>query len=406
MSIQPVSSPKLHAEVDALSTELKFLIRCHTEVELPPEALNDVDWEYFVELVESHRVISSLYPLIEHNRAFPDWVKNQLKTRFNDNKLRMLTYTAELLHLIKLFKRRNIASVPLKGPMLSYKYHGDFMHRVCRDIDLLLEPDKIEEAYELLYNEGYRLAEQIYHSPKQKEVYLAHFHHYCLYNEQKDITVELHWRLLASNKINTFQNAVLWKNARTELISGIEVSLLSDEDNFLYLCIHGGRHQWKRLFWLLDIVTVLRKENAGFITKTYQLSKQRGISMYVLQALQLASILFNIPLPKSIVDEIAQKESVTKVSAIALFYTNTLLLPDNGDEMISETLRKKWPGFYRHFTSSYYLGDMANVLDEAKSYFINPQYWSVYAFPDSLFLLNYLAAPFFWGYHFLQKLKK
>ena len=128
--------------------------------------------------------------------------------------------------------------------------------------------------------------------------------------------------------------------------------------------------------------------------------------MYVLQALQLSSTLFNIPLPKSIVDDIEQKDSVTKVSTIALFYTNTLLLTENGDEVISETLRKKWPGFYRHFTSSYYLGDMANVLDEAKSYFINPQYWSVYAFPDRFFLLNYLAAPFFWGYHFLQKLKK
>jgi hypothetical protein len=401
----PLFSP-LQASLDNLSAELKLLIKCQTNEPVEAEELNTINWPLFLQLVKSHRMIGGLYPIIYENEWLPVEVKERLKTIYNQNKLRMLTFTAELLHISKAFQKNGIDSIPLKGPMLSYVYHGDFMQRVCHDIDLLLEPAQIEKAYSILYDEGYRMMEEIYTTPKQKEVYLANFHHYCLYHESKDIIVELHWRLLATQNILTFPNAELWKNAWVEKISGINIRLLSKYDNFLYLCVHGGQHQWKRLFWLDDIAVVLQKEEASFITQAYYLAEQRGIGNYVLQALQLASALYKIILPAPIMEKIASKDSVSNLSKIALVHMNALLSLDKQEPFSLKNLRGKMSRFWLHYTSSYYYGDLKNVVHEAKAYFINPAYWSVFAFPDKVFLLNYVAAPFLWGYHFFQKFKK
>lgn len=396
----------LQASFDNLSAELKLLIKCWKDEPVGAEELNAVNWPLFLQLVKSHRMIGGLYPVVDQNEWLPIEVKEELKAIYNQNKLRMLTFTAELLHISKLFQKNDIASIALKGPMLSYVYHRDFMQRVCHDIDLLLEPTQIEKAYSILYQEGYRMMEESYTTPKQKEVYLANFHHYCLYHETKNIIVELHWRLLASQSIPTFPNAELWKNAWVAKVSGVLIQLLSKHDNFLYLCVHGGQHQWKRLFWLNDIVVVLQNEEAAFIFEAYHLAKQRGIGNYVLQALQLASALYKIILPSSMIDEIASKDSVSHLSKIALVHMNALLSLDEQEPFSLKTLRGKVSRFLMHYTSSYYYGDLKNVVHEAKAYFINPAYWSVFAFPDKVFLLNYVAAPFLWGYHFFRKFKK
>ncbi len=400
------SFSSLQATLDNLSAELKLLIKCQTHEPVGAEELHAINWPLFFKLVKNHRMIGGLYPNINEIEWLPVEVKDRLNALYNQNKLRMLTFTAELLHICKIFQKNGIASIPLKGPLLSYVYHRDFMRRVCHDIDLLIEPAQIEKAYSILYDEGYRMMEEIYTTPKQKQVYLANFHHYCLYHETKNIIVELHWRLLASQNILTFPNIELWKNAWVEKISGIDIQLLSKHDNFLYLCVHGGQHQWKRLFWLHDIAVVLQKEEPRFITEVYDLSKQRGIGNYVLQALQLASALYKIILPASIIEEIARKSSVSHLSKIALVHMNALLSLDEQEPFSFKTLRGKVSRFLLHYTSSYYYGDLKNVVYEAKAYFINPAYWAVFAFPDKVFLLNYVAAPFLWGYNFFQKFKK
>mgnify|MGYP001806465213 CR=1 FL=1 len=115
----PLFSP-LQASLDNLSAELKLLIKFQTNEPVESEELNAINWSLFLQLVKSHRMIGGLYPIIYENEWLPVEVKERLKTIYNQNKLRMLTLTAELLHISKAFQKNGINSIPLQGPMLTY----------------------------------------------------------------------------------------------------------------------------------------------------------------------------------------------------------------------------------------------------------------------------------------------
>ena len=39
-----------------------------------------------------------------------------------------------------------------------------------------------------------------------------------------------------------------------------EISTLCDEDNFIYLSLHGAKHFWSRLIWIADVAMFISKK--------------------------------------------------------------------------------------------------------------------------------------------------
>ena len=83
-------------------------------------------------------------------------------------------------------------------------------------------------------------------------------HHIVYFHPQKNIMLEIHWRLEPfPSKELTFNE--LWARRRVSQITNYPVYFLGEEDLFVYLVSHGARHGWFRLRWLLDIDQMVRK---------------------------------------------------------------------------------------------------------------------------------------------------
>ena len=85
----------------------------------------------------------------------------------------------------------------------------------------------------------------------QRRVYVQHGDDVELMSRERNISVELHWRL-------TYNMALLRgidARVKTQEVAlpGGAVRTLADDALFAYLCADGALHGWARLKWLADL---------------------------------------------------------------------------------------------------------------------------------------------------------
>lgn len=220
------------------------------------EAPQDIGWDHFVELTLHHRVYPYLYPrLAKAGDAVPPAVLQRLKREYQRNTLQMLQLSGEMGALAEALSERNIRSLFLKGPVLAQELYGDLSLRTSRDLDFLVPMEDLEKAEALLVELGY-VKEEDFESVLGDWKWRQH--HNTYQHPATRVTAEIHWRLSpAPSKEPRFDE--LWERSRVSPL-GRHVRYLGPEDLFMYLAVHGARHGWSRLRWLMDIDRLLGRE--------------------------------------------------------------------------------------------------------------------------------------------------
>jgi hypothetical protein len=94
------------------------------------------------------------------------------------------------LHLITVLAEAEIRCIPLKGPQLSEAVYGDIGRRLSGDVDLLVSPEQLPRAVEVVRGLGYSAPTDYV---GQDNLPLLHF---TLLHEREELPpVELHWRI-------------------------------------------------------------------------------------------------------------------------------------------------------------------------------------------------------------------
>ena len=89
---------------------------------------------------------------------------------------------------------------------------------------------------------------------------INHTNEFLFYSTEKQLRIELHWRLLKTPLVSFSRLEEIVKHNQTSLtFAGRSFSVLSNELELLYLIIHGGTHWWRWLKWLVDIDIFLKK---------------------------------------------------------------------------------------------------------------------------------------------------
>ncbi|QHV96969.1 nucleotidyltransferase domain-containing protein [Spirosoma endbachense] len=392
--------------IAGLNQETQFLLRClDAKSTFYPSDFEQFDPDIFLHNAECHRVTNIVYTTIKTNHSFPVHIKNRLREQHVANKLRMLSYMAELCRVLKIMNANKIKAVALKGPLLGELYYDDYTQRECKDLDIIVQESDVQKAYEILLDVGYKLSDILWKTPKQKAVYDKTFHHYNLYNSKTNVQVELHWRLNAAGSDSILKSKLSWDTLPVIQACGQAIPILPRNDMFIYLCIHGGTHQWKRLFWLVDIVRIIEREGAGFLVEIYNQLSQKSEKRYVLEACHLAYVIFGIDLHPIIHEAIEKDANIGRLSEVSIFSMSTIsdvyLSPISSFKTFSLAMRK----FIKFYWSAIYLDGYKAIFTSFSNFFINPSYWSIYSFRDSFFVLNYIAAPFLWIYKLFNKVK-
>jgi hypothetical protein len=96
----------------------------------------------------------------------------------------------------------------------------------------------------------------------------------------------------------------LLRNSIDVDVLGEPVRTLAHSDHALVLCVHGCKHEWQRLEWLVSLMTLIRTTNvdiAGLLVRADALHARRN----VLLSLALAKSLLALELPPVIARALA-----------------------------------------------------------------------------------------------------
>lgn len=209
------------------------------------------------------------------------------------------------------------------------------------------------------------------------------------YHAERKSLVEIHWRLHANpHLLPSVYLQQMMGNSQQLMIAGTQITSLSDEDTFLYLCLHGANHGWYRLKWLCDIAQFLHREQAinweTWVENVQRLALQRPIG----QALLLAHQLFDAPLPPAARFLTAEDQIMPQLVAHAI-----RLLTQSEEELFAVGQLNA----FRHMPYRMKLKtDLRYQWSDFSRIWFSANDWKTYPLPDVLFPLYYMVGPFSW----------
>lgn len=289
----------------------------------------------------------------------------------------------ELVRLVQTLEAAGIRTLSVKGPLLSLQLYGSTGLRHGSDLDLVVPPEDAGRADALLRRVGCeRIRPDFELTPRQQREYLRVQYEFEYSSPDSRLRVELMWRLEGvSDRLD------IWTSPDRLELNGHSFHLLPPELNALYLCVHGARHGWCRLFWLLDVALLLRRDEIDW-EKTLALARAHGAERSVLQAGRLARRLFAATLPAAFRSSPAEARIVAGLSAEAC--RQIALKPEDENGTI------EW---FRQLLYRLRLSRGARArLAVLQPHFVSLSSWKMVRLPDRWFALYHVLTPFLWLY--------
>jgi len=278
--------------------EFAFLCACARRLVDPhaPMAIpSDLNWTRVIEQAADHLLLPSLAWVVTEAGAAPPDILAELRQRFQANARLNLTLTSELLRLLQAFDSAHLPVIPLKGPALAEHLYGDVTLRGFSDLDLLVQPEHVLAARQLLEESGYQLTSTLHWNSK-RAVLRARDSQVAFHEPRTRIAIDLHWRLMPGYFPSAVEDRAGWREVRTRALAGVPVKALAPEQLLLFLCAHSARHHWERLGWICDIACLLRAEREWDWDSVFRQAKAFGTQRILAVSLLLAETLAGAPL--------------------------------------------------------------------------------------------------------------
>ncbi len=238
-------------------------------------AVDRPDWRRVRELTARHRVVGLVGAVIGSSSAqVPKQVRTVLSRGSKQNRLRVLGQIGELARIASRLEAAGVPYLAVKGPTAAIQAWPDPQKRRMVDLDLYVPPHCLREVEVVLTESGYarhndRLPDTM--ALADMESFVRHESEvpYLDRRGENSNTVDLHWK--------PFGNPCLYPLSVTEMIGRADVvrigqhgvATLSVEDHFIYICVHGAKHDWMRVQWLTDVVafTMLDRLDWTYLTQ-------------------------------------------------------------------------------------------------------------------------------------------
>ncbi len=253
------------------------------------------DWGKFLDSAYSHGVFPLVYQKLKRLDTLDERVKARMKKINFIIASNNITMTAELIRVVKLLSADGIRSIAIKGPVLSQIIHGDITQRQFSDLDLLVEPSQMYPALELLSHHGYQSQYPI--EFLKNKTLLKVGKDFPTTHTKNDVLIEFHWRLfldrsIKKSKIDLFSPSNYWCTLQRDKIETLALDPL-----LLYLLLHGSKHYWERLEWIVDVDRLIRlHESTIQWDALYAMAEEMEITFMVYLGLAVSHELLDTPL--------------------------------------------------------------------------------------------------------------
>ena len=220
---------------------------------------NGLDWARLIELAKAHGLRPLLFRHLEQTLGptLPRQVFSQLWVYQEQLAAKNHRMYEEMLAIVALFAHEGIPVLPLKGPMLALQAYRDLALREFGDLDLLVPAEHRARARQSLAERGYASFFPISAAAEQALLHSPIHYHIAL---KRELMVELHWKTDAEFAIEPKDDPSWWKSLGVTRVGDTDVRVLAPHEQVLALCLHGSKHHWSSLHWLVDIAELLRKQ--------------------------------------------------------------------------------------------------------------------------------------------------
>lgn len=268
-------------------------------------ALGDHAWHDVLALAHAHRMVAlvgarldQLPPGTVPPDALEAWHAARVACATDS-----LAAAGELARVVTLLRAAGVEAVAYKGPALSVVLYGDAGVRPCTDLDLVVPPREYGAARAALCGAGF--ASRNGFSRVQEAVVMYGQGHADFAQPGRDAPfVELHWRFAAQRL--PWSPPVPDLRARAERVSvgGVEALAPSANDQLLLLALHGTRHAWEQLEWLVGLGVLLQR---GTVDARVVLRAARAVGgvRALLVGAELARRVLGVAVPEGFVQRAA-----------------------------------------------------------------------------------------------------
>lgn len=360
--------------------------------------LAEVDTDRFIALVDRHRVA----PMVCHHllklprETLPSALAQALVERQQANVFRQLEMTREQVRLHAVLQSAGIDYVTLKGLPLAQQYFGDAGLRTSKDIDVLVEPEKLDVTIAALLAAGYVPIDGFDQFTRRQRAHWISVFHHCSFEEPvSGVLLELHWRpvtypdILAGIAFTTTPGAIQYVD-----FAGRQIPLLGPDEMLLYLCTHGTMHQWFRLKWVFDLPVVLESREWDWPALFAKAEKNRcapQLALGLLAASQFCA--WGVPLEVQVwlaQQSLAQRSRQDVLDAVLMPESYFVHIPPPA--IFWRRLRYK----------ARFVGGLGGWLYNFKVEATSAKDWLQLPLPDALFPLYFVLRPFLWLWRFVR----
>lgn len=295
---------ELYFEYWQLPRELELMLKLSLR-QKDADFSGEPDWAYFDALVKQHRIQPLLIRGLRQRNV--DGCPELAKYRAQQNKYAMdsMTRLQVLAQVNAAFSDAGIRMISMKGPLLSVELYGDPSMRTSRDLDLMVAPEDLRRAGDILTGMGFTLKPNPYATTPLRHKYyglVEHEKHEVYY--RGDVCLELHWEHDYQTK-RSFD--ALWENREEMTLMGRSAAVMGAADRYPALITHAAEHGFLRLRWLLDLYE-LQKKPAFSWEKTLDAMLEQGVGEILLETLL---VMYRLNLP-DLPDVVCGKFSLTK----------------------------------------------------------------------------------------------
>lgn len=255
------------------------------------------NWNDFISLAYSHGVFPLVYQTLKsyNNHISALVLTNMKKVNMDIVKLNMMM-TSELIKVIRCLKINNISVICFKGPTLSKMLYGNITLRQYCDLDILIYKNDFDTAAGLLREFDYK-SKLDYSISKEKIKELLPDHMFI--NNKNGVIIELHNKLFSSSFPIKIDNDIFFQNKTSIQLENEKVNIFLNEYLFIYLCLHGAKHLFSRISWVVDIDKLVNTSKLNW-TLIDKLIKANNCTTIIYTSLFLSIDLLDTKLPDKI----------------------------------------------------------------------------------------------------------
>jgi hypothetical protein len=300
-----LKSIDLTFEDSSLRLEQKLVLACVSLDRGKDECIRDIlkrelDWQYLSQIALQQGVFPLFYQRLKAaaERQIPSAEIAHYNHWFHANTQNCYRLSWKLIQFADLLSSKGIETIVLKGPVIALQAFGDIALRRYTDLDVLIHEEDFPRVYELLCQSGYSPIFEL--GSKQIKFQLRSDNHFS-FNRQGDV-LEVHWKIGPQENIYPTTPEQMWQGLYPILVLEREFSALSPENTVLFACLHGAKHGWRQLKWIVDLAYLCQSFTGIDWYALLEQAKGTGLFRQVCIGLLLSEGLVGATIPSKMGD--------------------------------------------------------------------------------------------------------